>query len=144
MSFLFLIESYAQDNMRNKIFTYVCGNSGRGDEYNPELQARNPVAQDILLILNQKPCTLDEISKRITTDLSQITSIMSDLLRVNVIRKEGDKYFINFTLLTKEDQIIFSDTGRKFGRMLSNEIIKQENNIYSITDDIKSAEYMSK
>jgi len=54
--------------MEKKVNTWICGNAGPLDDYNPFKITQKGIAPEILYILNKGPLTVSQISKTVTKD----------------------------------------------------------------------------
>jgi hypothetical protein len=127
-----------------KVNTWICGNPGPLDDYNPLKVTREGIAPEILYILNKGPLTIPEIAKDIKKDKTSVEKTMKSLLKINAIRKVNKEYWVNFAIFSKEDQKIILNIGEKYGKQLAYKILEDKTQISNLANQVQCANYIEK
>jgi len=70
-----------------RVFTYICGDAGPGDEYNPFKVTQQEHASEILYLLNLEPPTVDELSSRLGISVETVSRLLQGLSRINAAER---------------------------------------------------------
>ena len=97
-------------------------------QYNPYVALGPREAQLLLLDMAEQPMTKEQI----TTRLSGTKTSIDDLLRVEIIRQEGELYYINFPLFTERDQELIIQAAEKYSQLLVDSIYQKREEIYRL------------
>ena len=130
--------------MGEKVNTWICGDAGPLDDYNPFKITREGIAPEILYILNREPLTVSQIRQLITKDNSSVERIINSLLKINAVRREGRKYWVNFSIFSEEDQKIVFDIGEKYGKQLAYKLLEDKKQFFNLANKIQCAKYVRK
>jgi hypothetical protein len=85
---------------------YVCGSSGPFDDFNPSLVVRRKQASDLLLLLNERPRRVDEITSMLKVDRGEVSSALEGLLRIEALKKDNEIYRVAFPIFTRHDLLL--------------------------------------
>lgn len=130
--------------MGKKVRYFVCGNVGKWDDYNPIKVTREEIVSETVYILNREPLTISQISDAIKKDEATVKKIIDSLLKANVIREDDGKYWINFTLYSKEDNKILLDIGKEYGKQLAHKLMENKTELSNLTDRIRCADFIER
>jgi len=130
--------------MDKKVNTWICGNAGPLDKYNPFKVTQKGIAPEILHILNKGPLTISQISRVITKDKTSIEKIMNSLLKINAVRREDGKYWVNFAIFTKDDQKITFPIGKQYGKQLACKLLEDKTELSNLANTIQCCNYIGK
>ena len=106
----------------------VGGISNPDPLYNPYTYCNLREVQLLLLDMAEQPMTEEEI----TAHLSESKASIDDLLRLEIIRQEGDLYYINFPLFTDRDQQLISSVADVYSQKLADSISQKKEEIYRL------------
>jgi len=109
-----------------RVFTYICGDAGPGDEYNPFKATQQERASEILYLLNLEPLTADELSSKLGISVESVTRLLQDLSRINAVAEKDEKWHVLFPIFTKQDIHLISEKTRKPALRLVEEIMRME------------------
>lgn len=87
--------------------------------------------QNLMLTLAKGP----KPESFIISALNNSRTDIKDLLELGLIRKDGNRYFINFALFTLEDQKLVLDVTNAYAESLEKAMLRHENEIKSIICD---------
>ncbi len=130
--------------MEKKVNTWICGDAGPLDDYNPFKITREGIAPEILYILNKEPLSVSQISRDITKDEASVEKTINSLLKINAIRMENKKYWVNFSIFSEEDQKIVFEIGKEYGKQLAYKLLENKNEFSNLANKIKCAKYIGK
>ncbi|MHA1560590.1 MAG: winged helix-turn-helix domain-containing protein [Promethearchaeota archaeon] len=130
--------------MGKKVRFYICGSVGKWDDYNPIKVTREEIVSEIVYILNREPLTISQISDAIRKDEATVKKIIDSLLKVNVIREDDGKYWVNFTLYSKEDKKILLDIGKEYGKQLAHKLVENKTDLSNLTEKIRCADFIER
>lgn len=106
----------------------VGGISNPDPIYNPYTYCNLREVQLLLLDMAEQPMTKEEISNRLSGSKASI----DDLLRLEIIRQEGDRYYINFPLFTDRDQKLITRVADIYSQKLADSISQKKEEIYRL------------
>jgi len=95
-----------------RVSTYICGNGGPGDEFNPSKVTRQEHAPELLFLLNSEPRVIVELSKELGIGADHINRILGDLSRINAVVERGGKWDTAFAVFSKRDVELISERAR--------------------------------
>ena len=130
--------------MEKKVNTWIAGNAGSLDDYNPYKITREGIAPEILYILNKEPLTISQISRLITKDKASVEGITNSLLKINAVRRKDKKYWVNFVIFSKEDQRIIFNIGERHGKQLAYKLLEDKTELSNLANGIQCANYIGK
>lgn len=130
--------------MGKKVRYFICGSVGKWDDYNPIKVTREEIVSETVYILNREPLTISQISDAIKKDEATVKKIIDSLLKANVIREDDGKYWINFTLYSKEDNKILLDIGKEYGKQLAHKLMENKTELSNLTDRIRCADFIER
>jgi DNA-binding transcriptional regulator GbsR (MarR family) len=107
-----------------RVSTYICGDAGPGDEYNPFKVTQQEHVPEILFLLNLEPLTVDELSKRLGVSVETVSKLLQDLFRINAVFERDEKWQVSFPIFTKQDIRLVSEKTRKPALRLAEEIMR--------------------
>ncbi|MEW5759752.1 MAG: hypothetical protein AB1779_03180 [Candidatus Thermoplasmatota archaeon] len=122
-----------------KLHIGICGDQGLWNEYNPFKVTRGIVAKNLLCLLNRKPLSLVEICKALRKETFKIEDSMNLLLKINAIRQENKKYWINFAIFSEKDRLLLADIGRRYGKQLAFNIEEHKTELYDLSTKLHCA-----
>jgi len=125
-----------------KIDIWIIGNAGDWDNYNPLKVIQKKVAKEILYILNNKPSTISELAKFIKD--KTIHETINSLLKINAIRKERGKYWVNFPIFSMKDQKIILNVGKEYGKRLAYKLLEDKSKFIELVNKIQCSNYIEK
>lgn len=128
--------------MEKRVNTWICGNAGPLDDYNPFKITREGAAPEILYILNKEPLAISQISKAVTNNKVNIEKTVNSLLKINAIRREKGKYWVNFAIFSKEDQRIIFNIGEEYGKQLAYKLLKDKTELSNLANRIQCANWI--
>jgi hypothetical protein len=130
--------------MEKKVNTWICGDAGPLDDYNPFKITRREIAPEILYILNREPLSILQIGRALTKGEASVEKTINSLLKINAVRRENGKYWVNFSIFSEEDQKIVFDIGEKYGKQLAYELLKGKKEFSNLANKIQCAKYVRK
>ncbi len=131
-SFIFQPISFSQEE--RKLHMAIVGSiQNDNPQYNPFVICRPKEVQLLLLDMAESPMKKEEMESRLSSSKIKV----DDLLRVEIIRQEGDFYYLNFPLFTEKDEEIIMKVAEKYSKYLVEDILKKREQIYSIFEDYK-------
>lgn len=130
--------------MGKKVRYFICGSVGKWDDYNPIKVTREEIVSETVYILNREPLTISQISDAIKKDETTVKKIIDSLLKANAIREDDGKYWINFTLYSKEDNKILLDIGKEYGKQLAHKLMENKTELSNLTDRIRCADFIER
>ena len=122
----------------------ITGESGPLDEYNPFLVLDNKFISRMLYVLNRKPMDVYQLQRNLKIKKETILTKIDDLLRVNAIREENGRYFVNFPIFTVEDLMMIAERTAIIGRKLANEIMKVSDKLSEISSSFTCIDNVEK
>jgi hypothetical protein len=132
VSFIFQPISFCQEE--RKLHIAIVGNIQNDDpQYNPFVICRPEEVQLLLLDMAESPMKKEEMESRLNSAKIKV----DDLLRLEIIRQEGDLYYINFPLFTEKDEEIIMKVAEKYSKYLVEDILKKREQIYSTFEDYR-------
>ena len=133
-----------EEDMDKKVFTYICGNSGPLDDYNPFKITGEAIVSEILYILNKEPLTVLEIVSTIKKDKRSVEKAIKSLLKINAIREENRKYKVNFAIFSTDDQKIVFHIGEQYGKQLAYKLLENRAELSNLVNTIQCCKYIEK
>lgn len=130
--------------MKKKVNTWICGDAGPLDDYNPFKITREGIAPEVLYILNNEPLTIPQIGRAIKKDMTRVKKVINSLLKINAIRIENEKYWVNFSIFSEEDQRIVFDIGEEYGKQLAYKLLEHKKEFSNLANKIQCAKYIRK
>ncbi len=130
--------------MEKKVNTWICGDAGPLDDYNPFKITREGIAPEILYILNREPLTVFQISRAIKKDKISVEKTINSLLKINAVRMEDGKYWVNFSIFSEEDQNIVFNIGKEYGKQLAYKLLEDKKELSNPVNKIQCAKYIRK
>ncbi|MGB9831640.1 MAG: hypothetical protein ACPLSP_06180 [Fervidicoccus fontis] len=112
-----------------RVFTYICGDGGPYDEFNPFKVTRQNYVPEILFLLNQEPLSENELSSKLAIDIKLVNKLLSDLFRINAVVKRSGRWHISFPVFNKKDIHLIAERTKKHALELADEIMKKESEI---------------
>jgi predicted transcriptional regulator len=109
-----------------RVLTYICGDGGPMDEYNPSKITRQKHVPKLLFLLNSEPLTADELSKRLNISIKTVNGLLQDLLRINAVFEKDKRWYISFPIFTKQDIHFLFEKTREPALKLAKEIMRME------------------
>lgn len=82
----------------------------------------------LLLDIAESPMKKEEIESRLNSSKTNI----DDLLRLEIIRQEGELFFINFPLFIAKDMPILREVSEKYSTLLAENILNKKKQIYDL------------
>ena len=122
------IHAQAEKKERRLNIAIVGGISNPDPLYNPYTYCNLREVQLLLLDMAEQPMTGEEITARISGSNASI----DDLLRLEIIRQEGDLYYINFPLFTDRDQRLITRVADIYSQKLADSISQKKEEIYRL------------
>lgn len=101
-------------------------------QYNPFTICRPDEVKRLLLEMAESPMDKDSI----VAGLGDCSTKIEDLLRVEIIRQEGDLYYINFPLFTESDEAKIMAAAEKYGKVLAEQVLEQACKINALLDQL--------
>ena len=108
-----------------RISTYICGNGGPGDEFNPSKVTRQEHAHELLFLLNSEPMSVDELSSNLGIGADRVNNLLGDLSRINVVVERGGKWDIAFAVFSKLDVGLIAERTKIPASRLAKEIMSR-------------------
>lgn len=108
-----------------KISTYICGNGGPGDEFNPSKVTQQENAPELLFLLNSEPRSVDELSSNLGVSVDHVNKILSDLSRINAVVERGGKWDTAFAVFSKRDVELISERAKVPALSLAEEVMSK-------------------
>ncbi len=130
--------------MEKKVNIWIGGNAGPLDDYNPFKITQEGIAPEILYILNKGPLTVSQISRAITKDEASVAKTINSLLKINAVRMEDGKYWVNFSIFSEEDQKIVFNIGEEYGKQLAYKLLEDKKEFSNLANKIQCANYIEK
>ncbi|MGB9717845.1 MAG: hypothetical protein ACPL4E_05320 [Thermoproteota archaeon] len=106
-----------------RVFTYICGDAGPEDEYNPFKATRQEHAPEILFLLNLEPLSANELSARLSIGVETVSRLLQDLSRINAVVEKDGRWHVSFPVFMKRDVHLISEKTRMPGARLAEEIM---------------------
>lgn len=107
-----------------RISTYICGNPGPYDEYNPFKVTRQEHAPELLYLLNLEPLSAEELSKGLGVSIETVSKLLKDLARINAVFEKYGRWHVSFPIFTREDLRLLFEKARKPGLRLSEKVME--------------------
>ena len=123
---------YAQAGQKEpRLHIAIVGGISNPDPlYNPYTYCNLREVQLLLLDMAEQPMTGEEITAR----LGESKASIDDLLRLEIIRQEGDRYYINFPLFTDRDQRLITRVADIYSQKLADSISQKKEEIYRLLE----------
>jgi len=117
-----------QSSSKSLLSTGITGsNSSYGMDSPQHILSFRPV-QELVLKAANGPLTKTEIESK----LAGIDPTIDHLLRMYILREEGDKYFLNYLLLTKDDQKKIFSVSQSYAKDLSKIFTAEKSFFYDL------------
>ncbi len=129
--FIFLAFIIVQDigysQKERKLHLAIVGSIDSDDpQYNPFVICSPKAVKLLLLEMADSPLKREEIESR----LSDSKTKFEDLTRLEIIRQEGELFYLNFPLFTENDEAKIMEVAEKYGQLLAETILKNKGQIY--------------
>ncbi|MFB0517920.1 MAG: hypothetical protein ACETWC_01410 [Acidobacteriota bacterium] len=124
------IYAQAEQKERRLHIAIVGGISNPDPLYNPYTYCNLREVQLLLLDMAEQPMSGEEITARLSGSKASI----DDLLRLEIIRQEGDRYYINFPLFTENDQQLITRVADIYSQKLADSISQKKEEIYRLLE----------
>jgi len=95
----------------------VCGSVTNYEKSALKLLENDSVIK-ILDVLVRNPLTIEEIVDKTGLEKEDVTHLISDMINMDIVRKEGNVYILNFCLFSREDAYKLRELGFTFGEKL--------------------------
>ncbi|MEM3079272.1 MAG: hypothetical protein QXF21_03030 [Thermoproteota archaeon] len=106
-----------------RVYTYICGDAGPLDEYNPFKATRQEHAPEVLFLLKTEPLSVDELSTRLGIGIETVSRLLQDLSRFNAVVEKDGRWHVSFPIFTKRDVRLISEKTRRPAARLADEIM---------------------
>ncbi|KPJ69653.1 hypothetical protein AMJ44_03085 [candidate division WOR-1 bacterium DG_54_3] len=128
---LVIVQNISYGQEERKLHIAIVGSIENDDpQYNPFFVCSSKEVKLLLLEMAESPLKKEEIEARLSSSEPKI----EDLLRVEIIRQEGDLYYLNFPLFTEKDEALIIKAAEKYSQLLAENILKKKNQIYELLD----------
>ena len=104
-----------------RVSTYICGDSGPSDEFNPFKVTRQEYMPEMLFLLNSEPMSESDLSTKLVIDIKLVNKLLSDLIRINAITKKDGKWNVLFPIFSKQDVHLVAERTKKPALRLAEE-----------------------
>lgn len=122
-----------------KLNTYICGDGGPLDDFNPSVVTRRKWASELLYTLNKYPLSAEEICLELKISREEAMKILEDLIRIKAIEEKSGLYHVTFPIFSKEDLMILARATKQIANKLANRIYTHVKEITSLAKDFSSA-----
>ncbi len=112
-----------------RVSTYICGDAGSSDEFNPFKVTRQEHAPEILFLLNLEPLSESELSGKLAVEVKTVSKVLEDLSRINAVVEKGGKWYVLFPIFTKRDVHLIAEKTRKPAMKLAEEVMRKESGV---------------
>lgn len=121
-----------------RLVTYICGDGGPLDDFNPFLVTRKKWAPELLYALNKHPLSLGQVSSALRTNKTKASKLLEDLTKIQAVKEESGIYSVTFSIFTREDLLILRRATRPIAREVSDSIIDHKSDIDSSVENLSS------
>lgn len=123
-----------------RVVTYICGNGGPLDEFNPSFVTRQKWTPELLYVLNEHPMYVGQICSTLKIGQKEAVKLLEDLIRINAIKEESGVYYVNFAVFTKEDLMILTEATEPIALELANYIYSYADKVTSLARNFSAAQ----
>ncbi|MBN2430253.1 MAG: hypothetical protein JXQ27_02200 [Acidobacteria bacterium] len=120
--------AFAAEPERKLQLAVVGSVSADAPAYNPYTYCRPAAVQALLFALADEPLPAARVAER----LAGSETSLDDLLRLEILRRDGDRVFLNFPLFTEKDQQLISAAAEKYSRRLADRILAKKDDIHRL------------
>ena len=126
------------------LITYICGDSGPLDDFNPFFVMRQRLVPELLYALNRHPLSLGEISSAMKIDRTEASKLLLDLTRIKAVNEESGVYSVTFSIFTSDDLLVLKHATSPIAVALSNSIVDRKSEINSWIENLSSFEQVER
>ncbi|MDI6905015.1 MAG: hypothetical protein QMD13_05960 [Candidatus Bathyarchaeia archaeon] len=123
-----------------KVMTYICGDGGPLDDFNPSIVTRQKWASELLYTLNKRPLSAEQVCLELKISREEIIKPLEDLIRIKAIEEKSGVYHVAFSIFTKEDLMVLARATKQIADKLANRIYSHKKKITSLVKNISSAQ----
>jgi hypothetical protein len=124
--------------------TYICGDSGPLDDFNPFSVVTQKRAPEVLSLLNEHPMSLNRISSLLKLNKAQASHLLKDLIRIRTVKEESGIYGVTFAIFTRKDLFILQRATHPMASLMTDSIASRANEIMSLARNLSSAEQVGR
>jgi hypothetical protein len=124
--------------------TYICGDSGPLDGFNPFFVVTQKWASEVLSLLNKNPLSLSRICSLLKLNKAQASHLLEDLIRIQAVKEESGVYGVTFAIFTRKDLFTLQHATLPIANKITDGIVSHTNEITSLTTNLSSAEQVGR
>ena len=129
---LIVVQNIGSGQKERKLHLAIVGSVASDDpQYNPFVICSPKAVKLLLLEIADSPLKREEIESRLSDSKTKI----EDLIRLEIIRQEGELFYLNFPLFTENDETKIMEVAEKYGQFLAESILKSKDQIYDILEE---------
>ncbi len=129
---LIIVQGTGYSQKERKLHIAIVGSVDNDDpQYNPFVICSPRAVKLLLLEMAESPLKREEIESR----LSDSKTKFEDLTRLEIIRQEGELFYLNFPLFTENDEAKIMEVTEKYGQILAESILKNKDQIYDMLEE---------
>lgn len=126
---LIIVQDIGYSQKERKLHVAIVGSVASDDpQYNPFVICSPRAVKLLLLEMAESPLKKEEIEARLSDSKTKI----EDLIRLEIIRQEGEFFYLNFPLFTENDEAKIMEVAEKYGQLLAESILKNKDQIYDL------------
>ena len=121
---------------------FFCGDPGKYDEYHPQYVYERSMIPRIVSILSGvsgKGVSIGELAGELEVSIQKTEEAIEALERVNAIKIDGERVYVNFTIFTGKDQEKILKWSSKVAPQIGQEILKLKDKIIDRASQLKAA-----
>lgn len=98
----------------------------------------NIVAQNLLILAYEKPLTIPELAAAIGMQVPYVEPVVEFLIKIDMMKKTGDKVYTNFLIFTEEDKLAAGQNDKAVAEKLFSPLW---NDINQMLDEIREKDF---
>jgi len=124
--------------------TYICGDSGPLDGFNPFFVVTQKWASEVLSLLNKNPLSLSRICSLLKLNKAQASHLLEHLIRIQAVKEESGVYGVTFVIFTRKGLFTLQHATLPIANEITDGIVSHANEIMSLTTNLSSAEQVGR
>jgi hypothetical protein len=109
-----------------RIHTYICGETGPIDEFNPFKVTRQEHMPEMLFLLNSNPMSSSDLSRELGIENNMTMKLLDDLSKINAASERDSKWSTTFAIFGVQDIHLLAERTKKPASHLAERLMRNK------------------
>lgn len=109
-----------------RIHTYICGETGSIDEFNPFSVTRQEHMPEMLFLLNSRPMSSSDLSSELGIGNDTTMRLLGDLSKINAASERDNKWSTTFAIFNVQDIHLLAERTKKPASHLAEQVMRNK------------------